>query len=95
MSVHHPVVAISIDRPKNPKDLIGRTMWLHHKRGVRDLARIGYPLGTPLVVSAVFDGVRVVRSPDGREHPVKPTSLSLVCPEDQIAGEAERRAKTR
>lgn len=88
---------MKIDRPKKPRDLIGRTVWLHHQRGRSYFERIG-PASVPLTVADVYPGIVVVRSLGevaGQEHHVKASAISLLCPADQLVAEAERRQLTR
>ncbi len=83
-------MGITIDRPKNPRDLVGRVVWLHHQRGRGYFSRVG-SADAELTVTDTYQGITVVRTADGREHHIKSTAISLLPPAQQLAFEAQRR----
>ena len=86
---------ITIDRPRSRKDLIGRSVWLHHQRGKGYLDRVG-AMDAELIITDVYEDIRVVRvagDATSREHHIKNTAISLLRPADQLTYEADRRAK--
>ncbi len=94
MASHQVDVTVKIDRPKTPKELIGRVVYLHHQRGRGYIDSLG-PIGTPLIVVEAYKGFVVVKSLGevaAREYHVQAKAVSMVCPAEQRAGEASRKA---